>query len=146
MKVRPAALIIRDQEILLMRYRYGNSDVFMLPGGNQDPGETLTDTIKREIQEELTLDVETSKMVICGEVILWPNKEDTLHCIFEAEITSGTPVLNPEHTSAQEIVWLPISELENKHIYPNVGEAILQLQQGALNYCHVGRIDQPFVK
>jgi 8-oxo-dGTP diphosphatase len=56
MKVRPAALIIRDQHLLVMRYRYGTSDVFMLPGGNQDPGETLSDTIKREIQEELTLD------------------------------------------------------------------------------------------
>jgi 8-oxo-dGTP diphosphatase len=85
-------------------------------------------------------------MVICGEVISWPNKEDTLHCIFEAEITSGTPVLNPKHTSAKEIVWLPIAELASKHIYPNVGHAILQLQAGELSYYHIGRIDQPFVK
>ena len=41
MIVRPAICIVENEKILTMRYRYGNTDVFNLPGGNLEFGTAL---------------------------------------------------------------------------------------------------------
>lgn len=144
MKVRPAALISHNDAILVMRYRYGDTDVFMLPGGNQDAGESLADTLVRELEEELGVTVKPEAMVISCEVISWPKKEDTLHCIFRTAISSGTPQLNPEHTSALEVLWLPVADISQKHMYPHIGAYIPSILNGTYPPTHVGPIVQPY--
>ena len=51
MRVRPCALIIERNCVLTMKYRYGEADVYALPGGNPDPGESLAQVIVRELRE-----------------------------------------------------------------------------------------------
>jgi 8-oxo-dGTP diphosphatase len=53
MNVRPSAIIILNESILTLRYCYGDTEVFALPGGNPDPGECLTEALARELDEEL---------------------------------------------------------------------------------------------
>lgn len=139
MKVRPSALIIENSHVLLLRYNYSGNDVFALPGGNPDPGETLTQTIERELSEELGIETEVSEMLMAGEVLLSPLKEDVLHCIFRAQIVGGIPRINPAQTTALEIAWQPISKLSLLNLYPNVGSCITSMSGG-----YVGKIDQPF--
>jgi 8-oxo-dGTP diphosphatase len=122
MKVRPSIAITENNQILLMRYRYGDTDVYNLPGGNVDKGETLTETVIRELMEELGIEVEVGKMILSGDVIMPEGKEDVLHCVFEGKILSGKPVLNPKETSALELVWMPLEDLSELEMYPNVGK------------------------
>ncbi|MEA5459276.1 NUDIX hydrolase [Arcicella sp. LKC2W] len=140
MKVRPSVAIVENNRILLMRYRYGNTDVYNLAGGNVDKGETLASTVVRELQEELGIDIELEEMLLTGDVIMPEGKEDVLHCVFRAKILNGTPVLNPQETSALEVLWQPIEELNQLDMYPNVG---LELQK-ALNqgFEYIGKIRQ----
>ncbi len=138
MKVRPALLLRRaDATLLTLRYRYGQTDVYGLPGGNPDPGETLTETLVRELREELDLTVRVERLALAGEVI-FSGKTAVLHCVFEGEILAGEPTLNPVETTALEVVWLPIAQLDALKLYPNVG-AFLQ-QPPAMPY--LGRIAQ----
>jgi len=139
MTVRPALLLRRAGTLLTLRYRYGTADVYGLPGGNPDPGETLTETLVRELREELGLTVRVGALVLAGEVI-FPGKKEALHCLFEGEIEAGEPVLNPTETSALEVTWLPLSQLPTFNLYPNVGAAILSIPPGG----YLGRIDQPW--
>lgn len=53
MKVRPSIAIVENNNLLLMLYKYSNTDVYNLPGGNVDKGETLSETVVRELMEEL---------------------------------------------------------------------------------------------
>ncbi|MBC8155370.1 MAG: NUDIX hydrolase [Bacteroidetes bacterium] len=127
MKVRPCVVLSRsaenssETEILLLHYRYGNEDVYALPGGNPDKGENLPETIRRELQEELGLTVQVGPMLFCGEVILPEVKNDVLHTVFEGQIAAGTPTLNPAETTALRVVWKPLHELEGLNLYPNIG-------------------------
>jgi len=139
MRVRPSALIIEKNHVLLLRYNYDGNDVFALPGGNPDAGETLPQTIERELREELGIEIEVTKMRMAGEVLLAPRKDDVLHCIFEAQIIGGLPRLDPAQTSALEIVWQPIAQLAHLNLYPNVGWAIQKDQTG-----YLGKINQPY--
>ncbi|SKC16866.1 NUDIX domain-containing protein [Dyadobacter psychrophilus] len=146
MNVRPSAIILQDERVLTLRYCYGDQEVYALPGGNPDPGECLSQALARELHEELGVQAEVSKMALCGEVI-WPEvKKETLHIVFLAAITEGVPALNPVHTSALEMVWLPVAELGTKLLYPNVGGHIIGICEKAANPGHVGVIDQPYIK
>jgi 8-oxo-dGTP pyrophosphatase MutT (NUDIX family) len=137
MTIRPALLLRRADAVLTLRYRYGPTDVYGLPGGNPDPGETLPETLVRELREELGLTVRVGGLVLAGEVLL-PGRKDVLHAVFEGEIMAGQPVLNPAETSALEAVWLPVADLDGLNLYPNVG--IFLKNPPAAPY--VGRIDQ----
>ena len=121
MKVRPSIAIVENNHLLLMQYRYGNTDVYNLPGGNVDKGETLTETVVRELMEELGIEVEVGEMILLGDVIMPEGKEDVLHCVFEGKIITGNPVLNPKQTSALEMLWMPLGDLHELDMYPNVG-------------------------
>jgi 8-oxo-dGTP diphosphatase len=138
MKVRPSIALVENNKILLMRYRYGDTDVYNLPGGNVDKGETLTETVVRELMEELGIEVEVGKMILSGDVIMPEGKEDVLHCVFEGKILAAKPILNPKETSALELVWMPLVDLNKLEMYPNVGKYLSKM----LDFQYVGKVNQ----
>lgn len=148
MKVRPSALIwrrnISQTEILLMRYSYGGQDVFALPGGSPNRGEILPETIVREIQEELGISVDVGEMVLAGEMLLTERNDDVLHIVFAARNLQGNPKLNPAETTALELVWQPVPNLNRLNLYPNVGEKIQHWFNSATYPGYVGRIKQQY--
>lgn len=146
MRVRPSALIIERNSVLTMKYRYGTTDVYALPGGNPDPGEGLSEVIVRELREELGIETEVDQLVLCGEVIGEAGRKDALHAVFLVHLIAGMPTLNPEHTSALEVVWLSLDDLLSRHLYPQVGQEIKAFVDGKLLSTYLGKIDQPYVK
>jgi 8-oxo-dGTP pyrophosphatase MutT (NUDIX family) len=144
MKVRPAVVLIQNDCVLTMRYQYGQTTIYNLPGGNPDPNETLPTTIQRELIEEMGITVSTSKLLIAGQVILPEHKIDVLHCVFLGQIESGNAQLNPAETSAQAIVWQPINELDALNMYPNVGVQLKAILLEQSTEVYIGKINQPW--
>ena len=142
MKVRPSIAIFENNHLLLMQYRYGNTDVYNFPGGNVDKGETLTETVVRELMEELGIEVEVETMILSGDVIMPGGKEDVLHCVFEGKILSGKPILNPKQTSALSLVWMPLVDLHELEMYPNVGAELQRYYLKGRGIDYMGRIGQ----
>ena len=124
MRCRPALILVERNHILLMKYQYGKEFVYNLPGGNPDPGESLAEAIVRECQEELNIEVEVGNLLMVGDILPSENREPSVHILFEGKIISGIPVLQPEQTTALELVWVSISEITKINMYPNVSEAL----------------------
>ena len=137
MNVRPSLLLRRADAVLTLRYRYGDADVYGLPGGNPDQGETLPETLVRELHEELGVTARVGRLRLLGEVLI-PGKKAVLHAVFEGELVAGEPVVNPTETTALEAVWLPAAQLDELNLYPNVGAF---LKKPALEP-YIGRIAQ----
>lgn len=55
--MRVAGIIIKDGKILLMRRIKNGEEYYVLPGGSVEEGESVEDALKREIKEELSLNV-----------------------------------------------------------------------------------------
>jgi 8-oxo-dGTP diphosphatase len=125
MNVRPCVIIIQDNKILVLKYNYNGTTVYGLPGGNPDPGETLKETLVRELREELCIEISVKQIALAGEVIR--DGKATLHCAFLCYIDSGEPKANPEQTSSLGCEWLDISTIDCINIYPNVGKYIQKL-------------------
>jgi len=140
--IRPAILIIENQQILTMQYNYGGQEVYNLPGGNLELGEHLSDALAREMQEELGIEVSVGEMILVGEIYIEERKKHTLHLLFEGKITVGVPTLNPKETSAISIKWLTINDLNNANLYPNLTKQIQDYLAGKLNNKYIGKINQ----
>ncbi len=148
MKVRPSALIWRlndnQTEVLLMRYVYGGQDVYALPGGNCDRGETLPETVIRELKEELDITVDIGEMILAGEMLLTERSDDVLHVVFAARNLQGEPALNPAETTALELVWVPVVGVDQLNLYPNIGAKLQPWFTSATYLGYVGRIEQRY--
>ena len=135
MRIRPAALIIENNHVLFLRYDYEAGSKFGLPGGNVDPFETFPVSVARECQEELGIEVEVGDLIAVGQVHATSDFEACVHFIFEGDIVGGIPQIQPEETTADDLVWVPVDKIAELHIYPAINDAIL-------DYVHTGKKGQ----
>ncbi len=63
MRKRVAAIIIKDDKILLLRRIKNGREYYVFPGGGVEEGEDLENAIIREIEEELSLKIKLEKLL-----------------------------------------------------------------------------------
>lgn len=143
MKTRPSAIILADNKILTLKYNYNGSLLYAIPGGNLEFGEKLEEALKRELQEEIGLEIEVQNLLFLAEV--HQQNKDTLHCVFNSKVVSGIPQLNPKETTALEICWLPIETIEDYNLYPNIKTQIKEhFVEAKDHHVFLGEISQPW--
>lgn len=122
--VVPAAVgfVTDDDGRLLLEHRVDN-DLWALPGGTHDFGESITQTVVREIREETGLEVEVTGLVgiytdprhliayTDGEV----RQQFTLS--FRTRLLSGS--LQPDSES-HELRWVRRDDLDDINIHPSM--------------------------
>jgi ADP-ribose pyrophosphatase YjhB (NUDIX family) len=91
---------IRDGEgrlLLIQRLREPEAGAWGLPGGKIDFGETAMQTARREIAEELGLEIEILGLACIAETIDCGDGRHWIAPVYSARIVAGTPrVLEPE--------------------------------------------------
>lgn len=109
-----SAAIVRDGKVLVVRRaRKPALNLYTLPGGGVEIGETLSEAVAREVREETGLDVEPVALAGEREVIVRDaqgqvERHFVILC-FAARWLSGEPVLNEELDDAR---WLDPADLE----------------------------------
>ena len=119
-----AAILHRDGAYFATQRGYGEFEgMWEFPGGKIEPGESREVALKREIQEELGVDIAIENLLYTTEYD-YPSFHLTMHC-YLCSIASGEIELR-EHKSARwsrpeelgSVEWLPadkdvISRLNN---------------------------------
>jgi 8-oxo-dGTP diphosphatase len=102
-----AAIFVENGRVLIARRKPGASQAGMweFPGGKVQPGETPEACLRREIQEELGLDIAVGKYL--GESIHTYADQSIRLLAYSAHIEAGAPVLN-DHA---EVEWVRFDEL-----------------------------------
>ena len=111
------AAVIRDGERVFATQRgYGEfKDGWEFPGGKLEAGETRVDALKRELREELDMEVVVGELLETVEYD-YPQFHLTMHC-YLCQLAKEKFVLK-EHEAARwlgknqldEVAWLPADE------------------------------------
>ena len=100
-----AAIIEKNGKYLVSRRPREDEDVWEFPGGKVEQGETFEQSLKREISEELGMDVEVGEEV---KVVKTSRGEKRLLIhLYECRITAGKPVA----FGCREFSWLAPKDL-----------------------------------
>ncbi|MBN2112487.1 NUDIX domain-containing protein [Candidatus Woesearchaeota archaeon] len=108
------ALILNDKNEFLMLLRGKNCKnehgKWMVPGGAVDFNDTLEDTIKREVKEELGVEIELGEIIAVANHILPQEKQHWVSPTFKAKIISGEPkIMEPQ--KHDDIGWFSFDSL-----------------------------------
>ena len=117
-----AAIIQRDGAYFATQRGYGEFEgMWEFPGGKIEPGERPEAALKREIQEELGIDI-TINRLLCTTDYDYPSFHLTMHC-YLCKIKSGEIELR-EHKSAR---WLTAETLDSVEWLPADKEIVAPL-------------------
>lgn len=82
-----------------------------IPGGSVEFGETFIEAIKREVREELGIDIEVIEFLCIHDHLIPEEKQHWVAPTYICKITKGNPkILEPEKCA--EIGWVTIDEAE----------------------------------
>lgn len=115
--------------VLLVRHTYGHRE-WDLPGGTPRRGESTIKAARREMEEELGVQIENWQAL--GDLLrVSYGCEDTLHC-FRAEVSA--PALTLNRAEICEARWFPRYELParlGRHVRPVLAHAAARQGVGA---------------
>ncbi len=104
-------------------------DLYFLPGGHVDYNESAISALKREISEEMHLQVEDLNFIGVLECS-WNRKGDVYHelnLVYRVDISNLSLNATPKSSEPFiEFVWCPLSSLSNYHILPEQLNSMLQ--------------------
>jgi len=120
-----AAIIRNDKVLLVRRARQPALNLYTLPGGTVEAGETLTDAVTREVHEETALDIEPVAFAGHREVIVRDDQGRVeRHFVilsFAARWRGGELVLNEELDDAR---WVDPAELAGYRTTDGLAEIV----------------------
>lgn len=111
MRQKAYALIIQEEKLLLVRYYYPRERAWYwnFPGGTAEPGESLEETVRRELMEECCVQIDVGPMLLREA---FPGRDYIRH-FFRCTITEGTPRVSDDpatNDSIGAIEWVPLAE------------------------------------
>ncbi|ENQ3104763.1 ADP-ribose pyrophosphatase YjhB, NUDIX family [Bacillus sp. 491mf] len=143
MKIRNSvkALIVRDDHFLVIKKHDQDGEYYLLVGGGQEPGETFTETVKRECLEEIGAEVQPNELLFIREYI-GKNHEQAefdfdLHQIeymFSCTLLSEPDMKRATQLDTNQvgIEWLPLHNITQYRLYPKT--LCVQLQKHFIHH------------
>lgn len=130
---RAVGIIIKNGKILLMRRLRNGQEYYVFPGGGVEESESLEEALKREMKEELSIDIENPKLIFELENQLkdqysehmtgYPNEHYFLIGNFSGKLELGGPEKERMDDKNQYFLeWLEFTDFnkieEMKNLYP----------------------------
>ncbi|WP_127583569.1 NUDIX domain-containing protein [Paenibacillus koleovorans] len=139
------AVIIRNDQVLLTKNQDDQGYFFYLfPGGGQEPGEQLSDAVKRECLEEIGEQVEVHELLCVREYIGknhqfadWDSAVHQVEFYFSCTLTAEEPafqnITNPDSFQVG-VEWVELSQLHAIQVYPRTLASMLTEPATTLRY------------
>jgi ADP-ribose pyrophosphatase YjhB (NUDIX family) len=118
---------IQDDRGRILMIRRTDNNLYSIPGGQLEPGETLTQATMREVREETGIDIEVTGIIGIysnpNHVIAYDDGEvrQEFSICFRARPIRGVP-----HTSQEssEVDWIEITKLDRMDVHPSIRRRI----------------------
>lgn len=133
------ALIIKDNKMLAIKIKDDEEEWYIMPGGGQETEETLPETLKREVLEEMGVLVEVKDLVFVIEGIhgeAFHRVDMVFICEYLGQQEDGERICD---TNQAGFEWLDLSTLNTAPLYPSkLRRQIMNLQEGKPYQVYLG--------
>lgn len=129
-RIRVAALIIKEKKILLIAHKKQHKIYWLLPGGGIGNGETLSEGLFRELNEELNIGIKIHDIAFICESIDPAGGRHILNIVFHCSDS------NPECLSLGKderlfmYEYFDIDDLKNLKMLPPINDLLIKLLNG----------------
>jgi nucleoside triphosphatase len=101
------ALIVDQRGKILLARSHKWFDKYTLPGGHIEVGESMVDAVKREVKEEVGLEVDVVEMLLVQEAIFAPEFYKKKHFIFiDFYCKSKDQMVKLDQNEIQDHIWV----------------------------------------
>jgi 8-oxo-dGTP diphosphatase len=117
-RIHVSAAVIIDDDGRLLLVRKAGTTAFMQPGGKPEPGESASETLSRELQEELGIRLDPAELRPLGVFTAAAANEPgflVVADVFAADIGAQRPVIGAE---IAELRWVSRTDAEELEIAP----------------------------
>lgn len=140
------ALIVREEKILLLRKEGGGrGERYALPGGAQDPGETLKDALNRECLEEIGTTVAIGDLIHVADFFKArdtqpPTRRHVVEFLFKCSIAEDYIPRNGHRPDKHQVavVWAELNEVKQLPLFPQYLSTCISNQDGASKQLYLG--------
>ena len=120
MNVRVYAMIVKDGKVLALHEEYVGENLLKFPGGGLEYNEGVLDCVKRELQEELNIEVKNVEHLYTQEDFLvskFRNNEQLLSIYYLGEMIDENDLMIMD-TCIEKLEWIPLEIEENPFLLP----------------------------
>lgn len=122
-RVSSRAIIFLGGKVLLIHRVRDSLEYWVTPGGKVEEGETLEEAVKREVKEEIGIDVDVGEKVleVTNRVYDENNEQHFFLCMHRAgRLGDGTDekILRPDPNDFSEIVSVNLEEIQFMNVVP----------------------------
>ncbi|ELZ87630.1 mutT/NUDIX family protein [Haloferax elongans ATCC BAA-1513] len=124
-RIAARGLVVDDGDLLTVQYGSGDEVWYLTPGGGQQTGESLSETVHREVREETGYEVEVESLAFVRDYIPSNHTEDgddddhRVDHFFWCELIDDDPV-QPSMRDAKQVgvAWLAVDDLDDYWFFP----------------------------
>jgi len=123
-RIRVAAIVLRGNTILLVKHAKDGRSYWMLPGGGVDFGESLSQALEREVEEETSLRIRANRLVLANDSIAPDGARHIVNLYFTAEDLGGIPCIGAD-PRVVEVVFRPWTDLPALPFFPDIAPVLV---------------------
>ena len=143
------ALIVRDGCLLLLRKDGGGrGERYALPGGAQDPGETLEQALQRECTEEIGVQVGVHDLLHVADYFKLrdtdpPSHKHLVEFLFKCSVPDDYTPRNGHHPDKHQVgvVWAALDDLQRMTLFPQSLASFIDSERTGGRGVYLGLID-----
>lgn len=128
-RIRVAGILVKDDQILLVRHEKNGNSYWLLPGGGIEFGESAEEALVREFQEEVGLKIRVGKLVLVHDSIPPNRHRQVLNLYFLVTADNFNLKVTPDAV-LRDAGFHPLGEFRDLKVNPDVKSEILEVLAG----------------
>lgn len=124
-RIRVAGILVKDDQILLVRHEKDGKSYWLIPGGGVDFGESAEQALIREFQEEVGLDIKVGKLVLVHDSIPPNHHRQVLNLYFQVTAENYGLKVTPDAV-LRDAAFYPLVDFPGMPVNPDVKKEIVE--------------------
>lgn len=124
-RIRVAGILVKEDQILLVRHEKNEKSYWLIPGGGVDFGESAEAALVREYQEEVGLQIRVGKLVLVHDSIPASLHRQVLNLYFLVS-ADKFEIKVTQDAVLRDAAFYPLAEFPKMQVNPDVKKEIME--------------------